>query len=197
MAESGGSHPPANPPETTVALLERIRGGDARAREDLYRRFAPALRAWARGRLPAAARDRLDTDDLVQISLARSLERLREFEPRRDGAFLAYLRRILINVIRDEVRRVSRLPGREDLTEALPDGGPTPLDRALGRDLLDRYEEALEKLPEEDREAVILRVELGFSYPEVARAIGSPSPNAARMRIVRALMALAEVLDAG
>ena len=47
-------------------------------------------------------------------------------------------------------------------------------------------------LGERDREAVILRVEFGYSHEEIAEAIGSPSANAARMTVARALVRLAE-----
>lgn len=184
------------PADTTVHLLDRIRDGDEAARDELYRRFLPSLRRWAHCRLPVGARDRLDTDDLVQISLARSLERLKTFEQRREGGFLAYLRSILINALRDEIRRAKRIPRREELDEEAADSAPSPLERALGREALERYEEALAQLPGPDQEAVILRVELGMSYPEIALAAGAPSANAARMRVVRALMRLAEENDA-
>ena len=40
-----------------------------------------------------------------------------------------------------------------------------------------------------------MRVELGSSYPEIAGVLGSPSPNAARMVVSRALVRLAEMMD--
>jgi RNA polymerase sigma-70 factor (ECF subfamily) len=42
----------------------------------------------------------------------------------------------------------------------------------------------------------MLRVEMGFTYPEIAQAIGAPSANAARMTVVRALARLAEAMNA-
>jgi RNA polymerase sigma-70 factor (ECF subfamily) len=47
-------------------------------------------------------------------------------------------------------------------------------------------------LKPEDREAVIAKVELDCSYAELARAIGKPSADAARMAVGRALLRLAE-----
>jgi RNA polymerase sigma-70 factor (ECF subfamily) len=46
-------------------------------------------------------------------------------------------------------------------------------------------------LQEDEREAVVARIELGLSYAEVARAVGKPSSDAARMMISRALVRLA------
>jgi len=45
------------------------------------------------------------------------------------------------------------------------------------------------------RSAVVLRVELGLGYREIADAIGSPSDNAARMTVTRAIERMAEVMD--
>ena len=181
--------------ETTSDLLARVRAGDGAARERLVARYLPILRRWAHGRLPFSARGLADTDDLVQVTLLRALDRVEEFEPRREGAFLAYLRSILLNAIRYEIWRSVRLPGGAKLGENVADPEPSPLEQAIGRDLLDSYETALATLPEDQQEAVILRVEFGFTHEEIAAATGSPSANAARMRVSRALVRLAEALD--
>lgn len=175
-------------------LLGRVRGGDDDAREELARRLLPRLRRWAHGRLPHGARDISDTDDLVQVSLMRALEHVKEFEPRHEGAFLAYLRRIVLNAVRDELRRAGRRPGRADLGDSLPQPGPSLVERAIGRELVESYEAALATLPEEQREAVIMRIEFGYTYPEIAEALGKPSANAARMVVARALLQVGEVI---
>ena len=54
------------------------------------------------------------------------------------------------------------------------------------------YEEALQRLRPEEREAIIARVELGYTYQEMAEALGKPSPEAARKAAQRALVRLAE-----
>ena len=86
----------------------------------------------------------VDTDDLVQITLLRALDHVNEFEPRREGAFLAYLRTIVLNSVRDEIRRAARRPGREPLSDELElvAGDPSPLERAIGRDAVEDYERA-------------------------------------------------------
>src|SRR5262245_25197922 len=85
--------------ETTVSLLNLIRQGDESASDRLLKRHLPVLTRWARGRLPRSARDLADTNDLVQDTLVRAMKHLDTFEVRHEGAFLAYLRRILINLI--------------------------------------------------------------------------------------------------
>jgi RNA polymerase sigma-70 factor (ECF subfamily) len=191
--EAPAAHP--NGLESTAALLALVRSGDAAARERLVARYLPILRRWARGRLPAGARGLSDTDDLVQVTLLRALDHVDDFESRHEGAFLAYLRRILLNATRDEIRRAVRRPAGEDLSADLPDPAPSVLEQTIGREVLERYEAALVSLPEEPREAVILRVEFGYTYPEIAEALGKPSSNAARMMVARALVRLAEALD--
>ena len=136
-----------------------------------------------------------DTDDLVQVSLMRALDHLEDFEPRHEGAFLAYLRRIVLNAVRDELRRAGRRPPRTDLRDSLPQPGPSLVEQAIGRELVEAYEAALATLPEEQREAVIMRIEFGYTYPEIAEALGRPSANAARMAVSRALLRLGEVLS--
>ena len=181
--------------ESTSRLLERVRNGDPSARNDLVARYLPILRRWAHGRLPRAARDVADTDDLVQVALMRALNKLEGFVPRREGAFLAYLRTTVLNSVRDELRRMARRPGRDSLDERMPSFGPSLVERAIGREMLEAYEAALSGLPEEHQEAVIMRVEFGYTYPEIADALGSPTANAARMTVSRALIRLAEEMD--
>jgi RNA polymerase sigma-70 factor (ECF subfamily) len=181
--------------DSTASLIDRIRSGEAAAREQLIERYLPAMRKWARGRLPVGTRDLADTDDLVQVTFLRALDRLKDFEYRGEGAFVAYLRRALQNRIRDETRRAGRKPRAEGLDEPLVDPRPSPLEEVIGVEALESYEAALSRLKEVQQEAVVLRIELGFTYEEIAQALGSPSANAARMTVTRALVRLAEVMD--
>lgn len=182
-----------SPIHATVALLHRYRGGDEAARDALLARYLPMLRRWAHGRLPGSARGLADTDDLVQITLLRAMKHMGTFEPRREGAFLAYLRRIMLNAIREEIRRASRRPSGEPISEELP----APRDFAVEQDTFEAYEKALASLPEDQQEAVMLRVEFGYTHQEIADAVGSPSANAARMMVARALVRLAEGMGEG
>ncbi len=85
-----------NPLESTLVLLARVRQGDRDALDQLFSRCLPPLRRWARGRLPAAARGALDTQDLVQDTVLNSLRRLDQFESRHEGALQAYLRQAVL-----------------------------------------------------------------------------------------------------
>jgi RNA polymerase sigma factor (sigma-70 family) len=183
---------PQDGPDSTLSLLARARAGDQAALDDLFARFAPALRRWASGRLPRSARDLADTPDLVQEALVSTFRNLQGFEHRGEGAFQAYLRQAVMNRIRDELRKTRSRPTVTELDADLPAAGASPLEVAIGSESVDRYEAALERLTDAEREAIIARVELGLTYSEIAAATGRPTANAARMAVARALVRLAE-----
>ena len=160
-------------------------------------RYLPRLSRWASGRLPKWARDLSDTDDLVQDTLIRSVANLDHFEPRGEGALQAYLRGAIMNRIRDEIRRRRRLPEAGPLEPTIPAQGQSPLESAIGGEVLAKYDRALDRLDAETREAVIARIEMGCSYAEVAELMGKPSPDAARMTVSRALLKLADEMRRG
>lgn len=181
--------------ESTALLLERVREGDGPARERLVARFLPLLRRWASGRLPAYARSLADTDDLVQVTLLRALDKVDSFEARREGAFLAYLRQVLLNALRDEIRRTARRPNESIGEREFASAEPSALEQVVGRDTMESYEAALERLTPAQREAVIMRLEFGYGYARIAEAMGRENPNAARMLVARALVQLAAEME--
>ncbi len=180
----------------TVSLLTRARDGDARARNVLLQRHRPALIHWVHGRLPVRARDDQDTEDIVQRSLIRALEPLERFAPRHEGAFLAYLCQIAHHLMLDDLRKVRRRPARVELEDDHSDGGPSPLDKAIDSDDLLRYEEALLRVPEDYRIAIRLKLELDYSYAEMAAAMDRPTENAARLLLQRGVKRLAREMNA-
>ena len=184
-------------PDTSLDLLRRAQAGDSEALNALIARYLPRLARWATGRLPADARGLADTQDVVQETVSQAFRKIERFEIRGEGALQAYLRQALLNRIRQEIRRARRrLPagGDEPLTE-LEAAGPSPLEEAIGREALERYEAALQRLRPEDREVIISRVELGLTHQQVADAMGKPSANAARMAVERALARLIEEMS--
>jgi RNA polymerase sigma factor (sigma-70 family) len=198
---SAGGSPVRDPgpldPETTIELLSRAKAGDLAARERLVARCLPPLRRWARGRLPRYARAMLDTDDLVQETVLSALHRLEHFEARGEGALQAYLRQALANRIKDVIRSQNRRPRQTSLPDSAAARGASPLDEAIGHENTARYEEAMQRLRDDDREAIVARIELRYSYEEVAVALGKPSADAARMAVARAVYRLAhEINDA-
>ena len=65
--------------DSTVRLLERARGGDRDALDQLFARYVPSLRRWASGRLPQWARDIADTHDLVQDTVLETFKKIEAF----------------------------------------------------------------------------------------------------------------------
>jgi RNA polymerase sigma factor (sigma-70 family) len=140
------------------------------------------------------ARNLLDTGDLVQETLLRTLERLDQVEVRGTGGFQAYVRSAVLNRIRDQIRWANRRPGSEEVQAILPDPGPSPIELAIGSELVDRYERALATLSEEEQQLLHLKLELDYDYEEIAAMTERPSRDAARMAVTRALRRLAEAM---
>ena len=117
-----------------------------------------------------------------------------QFEQRREGAFLAYIRQILLNQIRDEARRARRRPEHVELGGDLASGDRSLLDDLIGKENMEHYEQALARLPDRQREAVILRIEMGYRYREIAEGMELDTANAARKLVARGLVRLAEIM---
>ena len=183
--------------ESTFSLIERARAGDEEALERLFARHLKPLQRWARGRLPRWARDLADTDDLVQDTLLKTFKRIESFEPRRVGALQAYLRNAVLNRLRDELRRKGRQPASTSLDSVEVESTESPLEHAIGREAVEAYEQALERLKAQEREAIIARVELGYSYEELAVLLDKSTADAARKTAERALVRLAEEMKRG
>ncbi len=183
--------PARGAPESSIALLRRAQAGDAGALDLLLARYLPRLARWARGRLPRRARALEDTGDLVQEVVLHALKHLGDFEPRHDGALQAYLRQAIVHRIRNNLRGAARKPPGASLPEERRDEAPSPFDEAVGAEALARYEAALERLRDEDRALIVLRVELRYDYAQIADATGRATVDAARVAVGRALVRLA------
>lgn len=180
---------------SSMTLVARAQAGDRDALEQLVARYLPRMRRWARGRLPKGARGLADTSDLVQETVFQTFRQIERFEVRGEGALQAYLRQALMNRVRD----YARMAGRRPVTSAFETGAEfparSPVEEAVGQQVLDRYEDALSRLRETDRELVIARVELGLDIDEIAAAFDKPTPAAARKAVARALLRLAQEMD--
>jgi RNA polymerase sigma-70 factor, ECF subfamily len=182
-------------PESSFALVIRARAGDHAAVEQLFSRYSGRLRGWAHGRLPAYARTYGDTQDLVQDTMIQVFKSLDRFQPQHAGAFLAFVRRTLHNKLIDRIRAArSRGPLEPfDGEQASPE--PSPFEEAVAAQLLDRYEQGLERLKPEYQEAIVVRIELGLPWAEVKDVLNKPSIPAAQMAVHRAILALAHEME--
>jgi RNA polymerase sigma-70 factor, ECF subfamily len=175
--------------ESTVQILSRARLGDRSAVRTLIERALPPLRRWAHGRIPSYGRGSADTEDLLQDAVLGTLKRLATFEHRTVDALQRYLRIAVVNGVRDIARRVQRRGVPVEIPEALRDVAPSPEEEAIMQERSDKFVEALGRLRPVDRQVIVWRIELGYSYEEIARRQGK-STASARMSGGRALKRL-------
>ncbi len=145
-------------------LLERLKGGDKDALRTIYEAYEGTLTTLAASLLtdPAAAEDVLQD---VMVSLVRSVHRLNIRTNLR-----AYLASAVANRARDVYRRRPRqmlVPIDEAAHVAACGDGPIQMVIRSERLLLLRS--ALEELPYEQREAVLLRLHADMKFREIAR----------------------------
>lgn len=182
---------PGSDPATSAQLLERAKAGDREALNALIQMYLPRLRRWARGRLPAGVRGVFETDDIVQETAMKAVQQIDRLDLRAEGALQAYLRQALRNRFTDLYRGEERRPVRGELPSDMPALAPSPLETAIGSAALERYEEALESLSEDDQQAIVLRVEMCWGYDEIATAMHKGGASQARVMVSRALDRLA------
>ena len=149
----------------------------AAATDVIFRRYLPRITRWARGRLPRYARDMLDTDDLVQDTVFQTLKRLLVVRAaaRRRAAGLPAPGGRQPHSRRSAPRRPPSRARKASKTKGHVDEAASPLDEAIGREAVARYEAALERLKPEERQAIILRVELQLPYAQIADEMRKPS----------------------
>lgn len=178
---------------TTSELIVLARAGEPGALDALCQRYLPRLRRWARGRLPPGSRSLLDTDDLVQETLLQIVRRVQGDTDTPLGSVpQGYLRQAILNRVRDQIRAAKRRPVADGVPDELASPRRSPLDECVGQEVAERYERAMLRLSENERTAIHLRIELDLPYAEVASALGSPSSDAARMVVTRAVSHLAK-----
>jgi RNA polymerase sigma-70 factor (ECF subfamily) len=180
--------------DSTLHVLERAKNGDAAAARDLVERALPSVRRWARGRVPQSVRRDANTEDVVQEAFLRTLRNLEQFRHHTVGALHAYLRRAVINRIRDLIRGSRRRAVEFDSGAEPVDWQPSPLERAILRERVEHFLAALARLQPRDRQVIVWRLELGYSPQEIATRLGK-SEAAAAMTVSRAMGRLAKELE--
>jgi RNA polymerase sigma-70 factor (ECF subfamily) len=179
--------------DSTLHILERAQQGDPAAARTLMERALPVVRRWARGKLPTQARGAADTEDIVQDAFVGTLRNLARFRHHTVGALHAYLRRAVINRIRDVMRGSRRQAAEFDATADPPDWQPSPLERAILQQRVEHFLAALTKLRPADRQILVWRLELGYTPREIATRLGK-TEAAAAMTVSRAMARLAKEL---
>jgi RNA polymerase sigma-70 factor (ECF subfamily) len=149
--------------------------------------YRPYLRTLAGAQFPRQLRGKLDPSDVVQKTLLKTHENFAQFRGRTDSELVAWLRRILTNVLTDELRRAAAAardvaleqsigPALEQssarLEAWLAGNGASPSEQAVRHEELLRLAEALAQLPEDQRTAVELQQLEGLSVEAIAREMG-------------------------
>lgn len=194
----------------TNRLLGNAQQGDAAAVNALLDHHRESLRMMVRARLDRALSQRVDASDIVQDVLLEASQRLGEYFKNPLLPFPLWLRQMARDRIIDTHRRhrvaARRSIDREQSLNAaygdqssyqligqLQDGRLTPAAAAIRHELERRFLDALEELPDEDREVLVMRHFEHLSNTEVADALGL-SPPAAGMRHLRAIRRLRSIL---
>lgn len=189
---------------TTEVLLRSAQAGEKDAREVLFARYRPRVLAIARSRLGHNLRRALDSQDLVQEALVEAARDLERFEWRGESSLIRWMARLLEHRATAQADRIGaqkRDRKREVSLDSTESSGPgrasssaDPLELAARGEMEERVRQALERLPERQREVILLRDYAGCSWEEVADELSLASPDAARMLHVRAVAKLGQLL---
>ena len=182
-----------------LRLVRKAGRGDRRALARLYEAHRKRLMGYLvriLGRPQAA-------EDVFQEVWIKVLQGIDSYRPREGGTFRAWLYRVAWNAAVDRLRYEARRPaaggGREDgadrieETDRLPSPRPGPERRAAGKQMAAALDQALARLNDRQRAAILLRHQQGMSYPEVAEALGVPQ-GTAKTLVHRGVLALRAIL---
>lgn len=180
-------------------LLRRARGSDAQALEKLVTIYSPRVF----GLLYRLTASRDAAEDLLQETFLRMVRAIGAYEDR--GRFEAWLFHIAANLARDHGRKERRRGNPQNL-HAPAEGGEhetsspplcvgsraeEPSSRLLRQEQAQRLSECLERLPEAEREILLLRHYAGLPFREIAELLGVPLGTA----LARAHRALARLRE--
>lgn len=181
------------PPQQTSLCIARACAGDAPSCSQVVERITPLLLAQARARLRTKVRG-IDAEDLVQEAWAQALPQLKDLVPR-DGKWtpmlLKFLSVIVLRRLNDHLRTALRRRGGQigrggtEHSHADPlQGAPAEISGIVTR--LARSQQrcavqsALDELPEDERQVVLLRGIEQQSNKEVARLLGIDDSSVTR-----------------
>jgi RNA polymerase sigma-70 factor (ECF subfamily) len=167
-------------PADDEALMQRVAAGDEPALAELLRRYQRPLSAFL-GRSTGG----LDVEDLFQETWLRVVRAADRFDPQRK--FSTWLFQIAVNLCRDRARRHRPTIGLDGVEPVAADTNASVQQRIDARALLAR-------LPEPQREVVILRYYHDLSEAEVAEVLGCPR-GTVKSRLHSALARLADSVD--
>lgn len=167
-------------------LARRAASGDRDAFGELVNRYAPQARRLARTVLQNEA----DADDAAQDGFLLAWRNLDRYDAGRP--FAPWLMRIVLNAAAD-LRRKRRVRATEAIPAATVSAGASPEESAARSQFRAELEEALGRLPERQRTAVVLFDVEGYSHGDIARLLGIPE-GTVRSDVFHARRALRQAL---
>jgi RNA polymerase sigma-70 factor (ECF subfamily) len=173
-------------------LLDRYRRGDTQALEDLVQRYRRQLF----GFIVNMAGQNIDADEIFQEVWIKAIRRIDSY---RDRNFLAWLMSIARNLIIDKWRASRRMVSIDDGNEGpsrannIAAPGPGPDGCMVNADLRRDVAAAIDALPREQKEVVLMRLEAELPFKQIARIQGV-SINTALARMQYGLQKLRELL---
>jgi RNA polymerase sigma-70 factor, ECF subfamily len=182
---SVASPEPALASATEQNLIRHAQAGDRHAQAGLAERYWDRLYRW----LYHLTRDPHSAEDLTQDTFLKAFAHLNRFQAGTN--FVAWLFRIAHNNFANYCR--ANVRKREALSEELPDRQAGPVEEAASSEALQGLARAIERVPAEFRAALLLRVEEGLSFREIARVLDL-TEETARWRVFKARQKLLTVL---
>ncbi len=170
-------------------LVSMFRSGHEEAFRAIHDRYRPRLVAYTRQML---ADSTADAEDAVQEIFVRAYSGLRA--NRRELALRAWLYRVAHNRCIDELRRPQTVP-TEEISPTAAGAGPDPVAQTEQRDALRRLIADVQRLPDQQRSALLMRELGGMTYADVSGALGVSVP-AVKSLLVRARIGLAQASEA-
>jgi RNA polymerase sigma-70 factor (ECF subfamily) len=181
--------PLRDPAEVPEELVFRAMAGDRQAVEDVITLIRPLVVRYCRARLGRFDRSSVSADDVAQEVCLAVLTALPGYRVQ-GRPFLAFVYGIASHKVIDAHRAATR--SRAEPVSDVPDrveSAEGPEQRTLRVELSEEMGRLLDRLPDKQREIVVLRVVVGLSAEETAEAVGS-TPGAVRVAQHRALARL-------
>jgi RNA polymerase sigma factor (sigma-70 family) len=169
-------------------LVRRVGGGDKRAASELVRRHLPRMVGLARRMLGDAS----EADDVAQEVFLRVWKHAAAWKPGQ-AKFETWMHRVAMNLCLDKLRRAGRQGG--EVSPETPDVRASATRALDDRQRRDRVREALQKLPERQRAALVLCYYQERTNIEAAEILGV-SVDALESLLSRARRTLKSALSA-
>ncbi len=183
-------------PQESSRIFEQARQGSRAAINAIFERYGDRLHALIRLRLGPHLRRRLESRDILQVTLLKAFKGLDRFKGSGSRSLMAWLGAIAHDQICDQAdfygrqkrdaRRDRTLDERVDLIARQVHTEASRLQLKVDTERLER---ALDQLGEAQREIILLRHFEELSFPEIGERLGK-SPDACRMQLARAMTAL-------